>query len=808
MDNKRHQQLHTLFEALIDLDPAERAARAQSLCPDDESLRHEAIELCRISDDTPLPMIDAPPPGMDELLNAEGPGEMIGPYRLVRHAGEGGFGVVWEAEQTEPIRRRVAIKLIKPGMDSRQVLRRFDDERQTLARLDHPGIARVLEAGATVRGHPYFLMDFIDGVPITDYCDEHRLPIAGRIRLFDQVCAAIEHAHQRGVIHRDIKASNVLVVDAETGPSVRVIDFGIARALDEHDEAPTRITRSGQFVGTPTSMSPEQLAGGFADTRSDVYALGVLLYELLTGESPFADAGVSRENPSSPSSRFTAARDRTETAAKARDCHPGEIGRSLRGELDWIVLRAIQHDPERRYPSVGEFAADLRRYLNNEPVLARPPSRIYLARKFIARNRAFVGSIAVSGAALVVASVVSVSFAISEAQQRRVAQDALTQADRENRIAQVTSEFMTEGLIAAARPDQLGRDVKMRDAARFAADRIDGYKGLEEAPEVEATVRLSIGKTLGQLSEGEAAVKITEPAYAFRRKTLGENDPETLAALIDLGASYRVAGMRAEALDAYQRAEQGYEMLYGPDDARTLTTVRRIGGIQMDLAQDAMAEKSLLRAIDGLAKLGPEYASDLYLARKTLQSLYSNMGRNEEAETLANELVMQAPALFGEGSLQQASLEGMLGNLALTAGRSKEAAEHFTNAIAIRLAKVGPDNGGLIEFLGNRAYAYNSLGRLDEAYADTVEAVRIADKAFGPESLESLLGCNNALYFGTRVGKFEEAERFGLRAWKNAPGTRLPQQQVGANLVDLYQAWEKADPGKGHVEQAAPYGGG
>ncbi|MEZ6163797.1 MAG: serine/threonine-protein kinase [Phycisphaerales bacterium] len=718
--------------------------RAQSLCPDDESLRHEQSSSAGsrrhpAADDRRALARDG------RAAQRRGPGrdDRAVPARPAR--GEGGFGVVWAAEQTEPIRRHaLRSSFIKPGMDSRWWrLRRFDDERQTLARLDHPGIARVLEAGATVRGHPYFLMDFIDGVPITDYCDEHRLPIAGRIRLFDQVCAAIEHAHQRGVIHRDIKASNVLVVDAETGPSVRVIDFGIARALDEHDEAPTRITRSGQFVGTPTSMSPEQLAGGFADTRSDVYALGVLLYELLTGESPFADAGVSRENPSSPSSRFTAARDRTETAAKARDCHPGEIGRSLRGELDWIVLRAIQHDPERRYPSVGEFAADLRRYLNNEPVLARPPSRIYLARKFIARNRAFVGSIAVSGAALVVASVVSVSFAISEAQQRRVAQDALTQADRENRIAQVTSEFMTEGLIAAARPDQLGRDVKMRDAARFAADRIDGYKGLEEAPEVEATVRLSIGKTLGQLSEGEAAVKITEPAYAFRRKTLGENDPETLAALIDLGASYRVAGMRAEALDAYQRAEQGYEMLYGPDDARTLTTVRRIGGIQMDLAQDAMAEKSLLRAIDGLAKLGPEYASDLYLARKTLQSLYSNMGRNEEAETLANELVMQRRRCSARAHFSRLASRDV-GQSRATAGRSKEAAEHFTNAIAIRLAKVGPDNGGLIEFLGNRAYAYNSLGRLDEAYADTVEAVRIADKAFGPESLESLLGCNNA----------------------------------------------------------------
>ncbi|USN99467.1 MAG: serine/threonine protein kinase [Phycisphaeraceae bacterium] len=811
LDGERHEQLHTLFEALIDLDPADRPARARSLCPDDAGLQAEALELCRISDDAPLTMIDAPPPGMDELLDAEGSGEMIGPYRLIRRAGEGGFGVVWEAEQTEPIRRRVAIKLIKPGMDSRQVLRRFDSERRTLARLDHPGIARVLDAGTTPRGRPYFLMDFIDGTPITSYCDEHRLPIAARIGLFSQVCAAIEHAHQRGVIHRDVKASNVLVVDADDGPSVRVIDFGIARALDEDDDGRTRMTRAGQFVGTPASMSPEQLAGEPVDTRTDVYALGVLLYELLTGERPFADASVtpaSRESPGRPSTRFTATGERTEAAAEARGARPAEIGRSLRGELDWIVLRAIEHDPERRYASVGEFAADLRRHLSNEPVLARPPSRVYLARKFVARNRALVGAVAVSAAVLVVASVVSVSFALSEAEQRKAAQEALTRADREKRIAEVTSGFMTEGLIAAARPDQLGRDVKMRDAARFAADRIDEYKGLADAPEVEATVRLSIGRTLGQLGEGAAAVKITEPAYEIRRDSLGENDPETLAALIDLGASYHIARQQDEALDAYERAERGYESLYGPDDARTLRALRRVGGIQMDLARDGPAEESLRRAVEGLERLGPGQDRELYIARKTLQNLYANMRRNEEAERLAKVLLAQAPGLFGEGSLEQAGLEVMVGNLALDAARARDALDHFSKAIAIRQKLVGPDDGRLAEIFGMRSYALNDLGRLDKAYADAVEGVRLADKAYGPDSLESLLGCNNALYFGTRVGKFDEAEQYGLRAWKNAPGTRLPQRQVGDNMVELYRAWEKADPGHGHADKAAAYGGG
>src|ERR1035441_9855033 len=336
------------------------------------------------------------------LPASERPGEVVGRYKLLEQIGEGGFGTVWMAEQQEPVRRRVALKIIKLGMDTRQVVARFEAERQALALMDHPNIAHVFDAGATETGRPYFVMELVRGVPLTTYCDTHQLPPRERLELFIQVCHAVQHAHQKGIIHRDLKPSNILVMVQDDRPVPKVIDFGVAKATAAPLTDKTLFTRFHQFVGTPAYMSPEQAGLGNADidTRSDIYSLGVLLYELLTGRTPFdtqkllqegyeAMLRVIREGePAKPSTRLsTLTVEELQQVARVRKTEPGRLGRLVRGDLDWIVMKALEKERGRRYGSAGDFTKDLQRYLTDQPVEASPPSTVYRARRFLWRDR-------------------------------------------------------------------------------------------------------------------------------------------------------------------------------------------------------------------------------------------------------------------------------------------------------------------------------------------------------------------------------------------------------------------------------------
>ncbi len=477
----------------------------------------------------------APPPGAPD-------GGMIGRYRLLRQLGEGGWGAVYLAEQSEPVRRRVALKVIKLGMDTRSVLARFEAERQALAMMDHPNIARVLDGGATVSGRPYFVMELVRGLRITEYCDRHRLGIDARLRLFLQVCAAVQHAHEKGIIHRDLKPSNILVAGEGAEAAAKVIDFGIAKSVHGRIADATVHTSFEQAIGTPAYMSPEQAdSGGLdLDTRSDVYALGVVLYELLAGRPPFDPAALERagpdgmrrilreDDPPVPSRATAPAAGDDGGRASARGVAPSRLAALLRGELDWIVMKALEKRRERRYASAAALAEDVARHLADEPVLARPAGRAYLIRKFIARHRAAVAAAAAVGTALVAGTVVSLW-------QARVAREAESQAREAQRRSDELLEFMTGGL-----RDSLAR-VGRLDVLEAVGEQARRYFGSLDPALLDDSTRVQHAKIVRQLGEVRLrmgkypeAVQSFEDALA-RVETVVRRSPGSAGALFERG---------------------------------------------------------------------------------------------------------------------------------------------------------------------------------------------------------------------------------------------------------------------------------
>jgi WD40 repeat protein/serine/threonine protein kinase len=395
-----------IFIEALQEDRDRRAAFLDRVCGGDPALRQRVEKLLDAHERAGSFLKQPAAAGATDAYRpvSEGPGAVIGPYKLLQQIGEGGFGVVYMAEQQEPVRRKVALKIIKPGMDTREVIARFESERQALALMDHPNVARVLDAGATESGRPYFVMELVRGVPITEFCDKNHLPAAGRLELFNDVCRAVQHAHQKGIIHRDLKPSNILVTLHDGKPVPKVIDFGVAKATSQQLTQRTLFTAYGQMVGTPAYMSPEQaeMSGLDIDTRSDIYSLGVLLYELLTGTTPLEgkrlrEAGyaemqrmIREEEPPRPSTRLTSLGGGATVLAGNRGTDVKRLAQLLRGDLDWIVMKSLEKDRNRRYDSPGAFAADVERFLRNEAILARPPSALYRLRKFARRNRAAV----------------------------------------------------------------------------------------------------------------------------------------------------------------------------------------------------------------------------------------------------------------------------------------------------------------------------------------------------------------------------------------------------------------------------------
>lgn len=692
---------------------------------------------------------------------AETTGTVIGRYHLLQKIGEGGMGEVWLAEQKEPVRRRVALKLVKAGMNSREVIVRFESERQALALMDHPAIAKVFDAGTTKEGAPYFVMEYVAGIPITTYCDNHRLSTRDRLELFMHVCEGVQHAHQKAIIHRDLKPSNILVTEVDGRPAPKIIDFGVAKALTLKLTAHTMFTRVGALVGTPEYMSPEQAlsSGEDIDTRTDVYSLGIIFYELLAGAPPVDLRNIAfdeflrrlrEEDPPKPSTKIRTQDPASSTdIARKRQTEPPALAKQVRGDLDSIALKALEKDRARRYGSPSDFAADIGRYLRHEPVLAVPPSIAYRARKFARRYRAALAVAAAFVLVLLAAAAVSISQSI--------------RANREAAVAQAVNDFLQNDLLAQAsaenqsgpnaKPDP---DLKVRTALDRAAQRITGK--FEKQPEVEASIRDTVGQTYLDLGLYPEARKQLERALEVYRRVLGATNPKTLKAMSRLGMTlYRQAKIQqAEAL--FTQALQSQRHVLGPEHPDTLASLNGLAAVYSDEGKWARAQTldeqtlAIRRHV-----LGPEHP-DTLRSMNNLAIDFRAQGKYAQAEVLMSQTVEIRRRVLG--TEHPATLRSMsnLANVYDSQGKSAQAEKLDFQALEIRRRVLGPEHPETLDSMVNLAGAYDNEGKFPQAEALLRQTLEIQRRLLGPEHSSTLLTMNNLAANYLRQGEYQRAE--------------------------------------------------
>ena len=673
MPHPPRPSLEEIFHAALECEATLRDAYVTDACEGDEDLLRRAQALLAAHQDADA-FLETPLVEPGEPLNV-GPGTHIGPYKLLQEIGEGGMGVVYMAEQEHPVRRKVALKVIKLGMDTKQVIARFEAERQALALMEHPNIARVLDAGATEAGRPYFVMELVRGVAINEYCDTHHLATRERIALFIDTCRAVQHAHQKGIIHRDIKPGNVLVTSHDGTPVVKIIDFGVAKATNQKLTEKTLFTEFRQFIGTPEYMSPEQaeMSGLDVDTRTDIYSLGVLFYQLLAGSTPFdgktlRGAGyeemtrmIREDEPQTPSTRLSQLGDPLAALARSHGSEPSTLVKLLRGDLDWIVMKAISKDRTRRYDSASELADDVGRHLRNEPVLAGPPSSVYRMRKLVQRNRLLVSAVSLATLGILAGLGLALSGYFA----------AKAEAERSNKV----SGALTEMLSVVGSSDGLELDV--REVLATAR---------EAFGEDHATVAATLAAMAGQLrntSDFEGAEELYAEALAIYRETFGPEHPNVGRTLGSLGFVQSVAGKFDEAHSALTESlriealRPGQALSYGCSTRRELAQLLAKRGHYAEA--DALLEQALV-----LLRAAPkiQHLQIVTVLEERLILAVSNPGQGD-LDPIYLEMVQAVNQAFPPGHLFHGKvLHGRAYYLA-THGRMKEAIPIFEEALAI-----------------------------------------------------------------------------------------------------------------------------
>lgn len=729
MATPEHERLEQLFRTALERGSwAQRAAFLDEACGGDAGLRSHVEGLLRVHDRVGS-FLEVPPVDLEATLDSQtssaAPGTMIGRYKILQEIGEGGFGVVYLAEQEEPVQRKVALKIIKLGMDTRQVIARFEAERQALALMDHPNIARVLDAGATETGRPYFVMELVRGVRITEYCDEHKLATPERLRLFRPVCAAVQHAHQKGIIHRDLKPSNVLVTLQDGQPVAKVIDFGIAKATSQRLTAKTLFTGLHQFLGTPEYMSPDQVGGGLdVDTRTDVYSLGVLLYELLTGVTPF-DRATLREapydeikriirevEPPKPSTRVQTLLLQGADVATRRRAEPAALPKLLRGDLDCIVMRAMEKDRTQRYATAKDLADDIERHLQHEPVVAGPPSAGYRLRKFVRRHRVGVlaGATAIAalmiGLALATVGLIQVSQARTaleaerdaarrararEHEQRALAEANADEARRQAARSATISDFLQDMLSSVDPSKALGREVTVRYALDEAAGKIDAGV-LADQPEVEAALRTTLGETYAALGLYATAEQHLRAAHAAQSRLLGEDHQDTLRSNRALAGLLRVQGKFTEAEMLLRQTAETQRRVLGDEHPDTLTTLKELALALWGPRRFAEAEAIHRHTLETQRRTLGEEHPDTIESLGHLGAVCRAQGKVHEAEPLLRRALELSRRVLGEEHPATAVALHNLGQLLEDQGGCAQAEPLYRRAYEVDRQVLGADH--------------------------------------------------------------------------------------------------------------------
>jgi serine/threonine protein kinase len=792
----QRDRVEQLFQAALGIKPTERTAFLDKECAGEPVLRQAVEDLLAVDADAgsflkrPLFQLST----ADSLTTSE---IVIDHYHLLQLIGEGGMGEVWLAEQKQPVRRRVALKLIKAGMDTREVVSRFESERQALALMDHPAIAKVFDAGTTPEGRPYFVMEYVAGMPITTYCDRHKLSTRQRLELFISVCEGVQHAHQKAIIHRDLKPSNILVTEVDGKPVPRIIDFGVAKATSQRLSAGTLYTQIGAVIGTLDYISPEQADSGGADidTRSDVYSLGVVLYELLSGTLPFDFRKLAydevlrclrEQDAPSPSTKLRTHGGDSALTAKNRSADLPTLVSLIRGDPDAITLRALEKDRARRYSTPLDLSADIGRYLRNEPVSAHAPSAAYRARKYIRRHRLGVTLVSL----LVLLAVI---FAAAQTiELRRIRRER----DRADRI----TDFLTNMFRVSAPSEARGNTVTAREILDRSSNEIE--RGLDQDPEVRSQLMLVMAKTYENLGLFSRAHDLMERVLQNRRKALGANNPKTLEAMSQMGWVLYREGRDAEAERLIRTTIDGQSRLLGPGDSSTLESKDHLAWILLRQAHYAEVERlereliatssselgpenpQTLRFMDGLAvafarqsrfaEAETEYRKLLDLERRNLgadhpttlatmhnlANMLSGQGNYDEAEKLYRETLQIERRILGPEHPDTANSMTTLANtVVFDHGRYAEAEDLYRKSLDIELRVLGPDNPYTIAAKEGLANVLSSELHYAEAETLLREILNVRQRLLGTDHTDTLLSQYNLATVLKHENRYGEAEK-------------------------------------------------